>query len=95
AREYQTAAALRGSPFVSIILSCEINENLKRAVSEDRGNGSNTKLTNLALLRGIRQEEDIFRFGNEHEIELDVTNLTPSEASWKVFEYISKITLRS
>ncbi|KAH7139960.1 hypothetical protein B0J13DRAFT_624768 [Dactylonectria estremocensis] len=91
AREYQTAAALRGPPFISIILSCELNENLKRAGSEDRGKGSNTKLTKLAILRSIRQQEDIFRFGNKAEMELDVTTLAPGEACWKVYEHIGAL----
>ncbi|KPM46453.1 hypothetical protein AK830_g200 [Neonectria ditissima] len=88
AKEYQIAAALRGSPFISVILSCELDENLRRAVGEGRGNGSNTKLTDLAILRTIRQGEDIFHFRAETEMELDLTDLSPSEAGRKIYEHV-------
>ncbi|KAJ2906433.1 hypothetical protein MKZ38_001793 [Zalerion maritima] len=81
ARDYQNAAALRGSPFISIIMHCKLDENLERAAGGDRGNGSNTKLTDLGILRSIGEREDIFHFKDEYEAELDVTHLSPSEAA--------------
>ncbi|KAI0388383.1 hypothetical protein F5Y17DRAFT_222191 [Xylariaceae sp. FL0594] len=91
ARDYQNAAAMRdGSPFVSVILLCELDENLKRAAAgKDRGNGSNnTKLTDLDMLRDIREREDIFHFEDDYELELDVTHLSASEAASKIYEHI-------
>ncbi|KAK3945477.1 hypothetical protein QBC46DRAFT_250246 [Diplogelasinospora grovesii] len=92
-RDYQNAAAVRGSPFISIILHCELDENLKRATGEDRGKDANTKLTDLGILRSIREREDIFHFKDEYELELDITRLSPSEAAAKIHDHISK-TLR-
>lgn len=91
ARDYQDAAAVRGSPFVSIILHCGLDENLKRAAGGDRGIGSNTKLTNLGILRSIREGEDIFHFRDEYELELDVTLLSPSEAASEIHHHITKV----
>ncbi|KAK4231884.1 hypothetical protein QBC38DRAFT_464820 [Podospora fimiseda] len=91
AREYQNAALVRESPFFSIILHCEVEENLKRAVSGNRGStGSNTKLTDINILRGIREREDIFHFGDANELELDVTELSPIEAAIKIHEHFGK-----
>ena len=91
AREYQNAASVRGSPFISIILHCQLEENLKRATGEDRGKGSNTKLTDLDILRSIREREDIFRFQDEYELELDVTQLTSSEAAAAIHDHIGTV----
>ncbi|KAK1579586.1 uncharacterized protein LY79DRAFT_522372 [Colletotrichum navitas] len=88
ARDYQNAARVRGSPFISIVLHCELEENLTRATGRDRGKGSNTKLTNLDILRSIREREDIFRFQDEYELELDVTQLTPSEAAAAIRDHV-------
>jgi chloramphenicol 3-O-phosphotransferase len=88
ARDYQNAAHVRGSPFISIVLHCELNENLKRVVGQNRGMGSNTKLTDVDILQSIRRAEDIFRFKDEYELELDITYLTPSEAAAKIREHI-------
>lgn len=91
AKDYQDAAAMRGSPFVSVVLVCDLDENLARAAGADRGNGANTKLTDLGILRSIRESEDIFRFGDDYELELDVTRLTPSEAAAKVCEHVGNL----
>ncbi|KAH7002155.1 hypothetical protein EDB80DRAFT_867163 [Ilyonectria destructans] len=91
ARDYQEAAVVRASPFISIILHCELNENLKRAAGGDRDNGSNTKLTDQGILRSIREREDIFQFHDEYELVLEVTHLSPSEAATKIYEHIGRV----
>lgn len=88
ARDYKNAAAERSSPFISIVLYCELDENLKRIAEGDRGKGSNTKLTDLGILRSIREREDIVHFKDEHELELNVTYLSPSETAGKIYEHI-------
>lgn len=37
AQDYENAAIKRGVPFVSVILQCELEENLKRVANEGRG----------------------------------------------------------
>ncbi|KAL2756389.1 hypothetical protein ACRALDRAFT_1070554 [Sodiomyces alcalophilus JCM 7366] len=92
ARDYQEAAALHGSPFISVVLHCSLEENLRRASGGDRGNGSNAKLTDLDTLRSIREREDIFHFGGDCELVLDVTHLSASEAANKIIAYINKVS---
>ncbi|KAM4066190.1 AAA domain-containing protein [Hirsutella rhossiliensis] len=91
AKDYQDAATARGAPFVSVILHCELEENLKRAVQGEKGGCSNTKLTNPTILRSIREREDIFRFKDENELELDVTLSSPREAARRIYDHLSKM----
>jgi len=90
AQEYQTAAASRGSRFISIVLTCGAEENFKRAQSKGRGGALNTKLTDLSILRKIRAEEEIYHFGSPEEAELDVTGLTPSEAARQIYQHVCR-----
>lgn len=91
-REYLDAARNRASPFVSVILNCSQEENAKRATSGDRGN-QNTKLTDLAILKYIRDTEDIFHFGKTAQLELDidVTSKSASEAAMEIFKNIQLV----
>lgn len=88
ALEYRTAAALRGSPFLSVVLTCEIEENRRRLVSGTRGDGSTTKLTDHDILHIIRMGEDIYRCGAETELVLDITELRPTDAASKILEHM-------
>ncbi|KAI1326340.1 hypothetical protein F5Y16DRAFT_400409 [Xylariaceae sp. FL0255] len=91
ARDYKTAAESCGLPFLSVILHCGLEENLNRAMGSDRGNGSNTKLTDLEIIQAIREKEDLHRFRDTYEMELDVTNLSPNEAATHIYEHVNKI----
>jgi hypothetical protein len=90
ALDYQDAARKRGSHFVSVILQCNLEENIKRLQAHERGGAVNTKLTDSSILLAIRETEDIFHFGGAHEIELDTTGLTPQETAQKVLEFLDK-----
>ena len=87
--DYLNAAEVCGSAFISVVLHCELDENLERAVGGDRGKGSNTKLTEVDVLRSIREEEDIFLFKNGNELELDITHLSPSEAAGRIHDHVN------
>jgi hypothetical protein len=50
AQDYQNAAALRGSRFISVILSCDLDENIRRLKDSGRGGSVNTKLTDVRIL---------------------------------------------
>lgn len=76
-----------------MILTCEAGENFKRAVDPGRGNGKNTKLTDIDVVRTIREQEDIFHFGGEFEMELDVTDLSPEEASRRVYHHVCRVCM--
>jgi broad-specificity NMP kinase len=91
AQDYQTAAIKRGVPLVPVILHCELEENAKRVVHEGRGAGLNTKLTDLDILRAIRQQEDIHKFGGQEELEVDTTDISPAEAAEKILKHIREV----
>ncbi|KAK8861852.1 hypothetical protein PGQ11_008087 [Apiospora arundinis] len=91
AMDYRHAAEKRNSVFVSVILHCELDENLRRTAGEGRGVGaSNTKLTDPNIVRRIREEEDIFRFHDPNELEIDVTNRSPTEVAEVIIGHIGK-----
>ncbi|KAK2003406.1 hypothetical protein LX36DRAFT_566226 [Colletotrichum falcatum] len=80
--DYQRAAEVRGVPFISIILHCRLDENLRRLEgrSSDGESRWSTKLTDGEVLRRVRENEEIFRCGGELELELDITDMKPEEA---------------
>jgi len=55
-----------------------------------RGRGNNAKLTDIDILRQVRKNEDIYHFGgeNELELELDVSNRPPEAAAKMIAEFI-------
>lgn len=90
-KDYEDASKRRGVPFIPIIMTCDPDENARRVVDESRGEGNCTKLRNTGVLRDIRQKEEMYRFGDERELELDVTNLSPTEAAQKIVDHIMKV----
>lgn len=62
--------------FYSIVLDCELEENVRRLTSTKRMGGAGKKLTDPEMLRGWREREgrEIFRFGGEDELVVDVTD---------------------
>lgn len=88
-QDYRAAADRRGVPFISVVLSCGLDENLARAVCEDRK--TSTKLTDVSVVEKIRREEDIYRFGGETELELDITELTAVEAAETIARHVKRV----
>ncbi|KAI4156434.1 MAG: hypothetical protein L6R39_001105 [Caloplaca ligustica] len=84
--DYIHAARQRGSPLISIVLTCEEVENACRITSEKRGK---TKLGNVDILRGIRSTEDLYRFGGKAELELDVTTLSAVSAARSIAGFVT------
>ncbi|KAI9653202.1 MAG: 60S ribosomal protein L3 [Alyxoria varia] len=87
AKSYQSAAESRGSPFISVVLHCRSDENIRRLTMAGRGH-DNTKLTDPAVLRTVRENEDIYHFGGELEVDLDVTDLEPVAAANSISTFI-------
>ena len=79
-KDYQRAAAKKGSPFVSVILQCDLEENIHRLSGSGRG-VHNTKLTDSDILRRIRDTEDIYHTGDKLELEIDVTHKPVQEVA--------------
>jgi broad-specificity NMP kinase len=95
ARDYQDAAAQCGVPFITIALSCNLEENLKRVANRGLHSESNTKLTDLETVRSLREEEVMFRFGGPNELVLDTTTISPAEAAQKILKHIGKVENRA
>ncbi|KAF3915966.1 hypothetical protein AA313_de0207315 [Arthrobotrys entomopaga] len=94
--EYLTAAQRRSSPFISIILTCSLEENLKRLSHPSRKTTPRRKLTNREVLKAIRDEEVIHRFGDwigVRELVVDVTKLEPEEAAVVIKNFLDKIAI--
>lgn len=88
AQDYAAAAQARQSPFVSIILTCDLEENVRRLTFASRGGESNTKLTDVNILHHIRDTEDIYHFGGELEVEIDVTHKAPDVVAREIEKFI-------
>ncbi|KAF6804264.1 hypothetical protein CSOJ01_10295 [Colletotrichum sojae] len=91
AEDYKNAAAKRGVPFIPIILHCDLEENLQRIVHEERCSGQHIKLRDADVLRSIRTEEEIYHFGVEQELDLDITTIESAEAAETILVHIGKL----
>ncbi|KAL8715931.1 MAG: hypothetical protein Q9220_000598 [cf. Caloplaca sp. 1 TL-2023] len=87
--DYIDAARTRGSQLISIILTCSRTENVRRLGAEHRGK---TKLSDAHVLQVIRREEDIYRFGGDAELELDVTRLSAAIAAEKILDFVATVS---
>ncbi|TDZ87594.1 hypothetical protein C8034_v006664 [Colletotrichum sidae] len=90
AREYEDAAKRQGVPFFPVLLTCELEQNLRRVVGTGRGEKwGNTKMTDTAELEKMRRNGSVFRFGGPLELELDVTHLSPEVAAWQILGHVA------
>ncbi|KAK4635950.1 hypothetical protein CLAFUW4_01321 [Fulvia fulva] len=74
--------------FYSVVLECDEGENVRRLESEGRKGG---KLRDAEVLLEYRRKYHggIWKFGDEDELVLDVTNLAPAEAARIIFQWWS------
>ncbi|KAL8696517.1 MAG: hypothetical protein Q9201_007623 [Fulgogasparrea decipioides] len=86
--DYIHAAKRRRSPLISVILTCNTDENLRRLQAELRGK---TKLNDIDVLLEIRESEDLYHFGGDTELTLDVTELSPVAAAQKILNFVTKV----
>ncbi|KAL8930731.1 MAG: hypothetical protein Q9208_000272 [Pyrenodesmia sp. 3 TL-2023] len=89
--DYIHAARIRGSQLISVVLTCAEDENIRRMKSEQRGG---TKLHDVDILLEIRRMEDLYRFGGNAELELDVTILSPIEAARKIVDFVAQTAMQ-
>ncbi|KAL8674595.1 MAG: hypothetical protein Q9168_001038 [Polycauliona sp. 1 TL-2023] len=87
--DYLHAAELRGSPIISIILSCSPEENVRRLGAADR---RGTKLNDAGILQEIRATEDLYHFGGEMEFDIDVTTQLPLDAARMMCRFIQNVS---
>lgn len=95
-QEYADAAAARGSTFIPVVLSCDLEVNAARMVSAQRvelfekhGKGM---LLDTEMLRDIRSQAKIHRFGVPEELILDVSKMSPEETAKVIYHHVAKVT---
>lgn len=80
-----------GRRFYSVVLHCEAGENERRLVLPGRGEAAgNGKLVDVEVLRGYRGQAGILRFGDEDEVEIDVTGISAEEAAGRIRGFVER-----
>ncbi|KAF4472253.1 hypothetical protein FALBO_852 [Fusarium albosuccineum] len=97
AEEYQAAARQAGRPFLPVYLSCDLNVNIRRALSDSRVNGGTTKLTDPDILRNVRRRSQVFQFEDEpgRACSIDTTAMEPVDVAKQILEHCRKQRLLS
>ncbi|KAK3702436.1 hypothetical protein LTR37_014902 [Vermiconidia calcicola] len=80
----------RGRRFYSVVLHCGMEENMRRLTMSGRGGSLNGKLTDGEVLKEYRSRGSILRFGDDDEVEIDVTDIEPEEASRRVYGFVER-----
>lgn len=89
-RQHMDQAVAHNIPFISVILTCEEEEHMRRATSADRtGNYRHqSKLTDIQVLKGFRNGGELFTFQCEYEMKADITNLSAIEAAQEIYKFV-------
>jgi len=94
AHDHQKAAESANLPFFSVVLLCDLEENRRRLTGRTTS-ATKTKLTDEAILNKVREEEDLFRFRNEKELEVDVTHRSAEDVALLIYEHIKHHVISS
>lgn len=77
--------------FYSIIIECDVEENVKRLESPGRGGDANGKMTDGEALREMRARGGgVFEFRDDDELKIDVTSLTATEAAGEIVAWFER-----
>ncbi|KAF2667328.1 hypothetical protein BT63DRAFT_441012 [Microthyrium microscopicum] len=94
-RDYQEAAISQGAEFISVVLNCDLEENIRRVGSRNRIE-TRGKLTDEAILESIYKGEPIFRFGKDaNEIEIDVSHLAAKDVAELIASHVRIVASKS
>lgn len=85
---HSLSLGLVGRRFFSIVLECEIGENVRRLTCAGRDCGQNGKLTEEGILRALRAEAEIWKFGGQDELVVDVTHLSAEASARTIVEFL-------
>ncbi|CAI7566191.1 unnamed protein product [Penicillium pancosmium] len=88
AAEYKIAALESGRPFLPVYLVCDVNTNLKRVNTIERIDSGTKKLTNVELVRELREKFELFRFDDCPGLTLDSTGASPLEIASKILDFV-------
>jgi len=79
-----------GRRFYSVVLHCQEDENERRLVMPGRGGGANGKLRDVEVLRQYRSRGGIYKFGDDDEVEVDITNVDAEMAARTIWEFVAR-----
>lgn len=80
-------AARRGVPILSVVLDCDLQENLRRLAAPRRAELQ--KLTRSDMLSGLRAKYRLLRPEGVERLDLDVTGLTPEQAVTAIWTFLA------
>jgi hypothetical protein len=83
-------ARRRGTPLMSVILDCELEENLRRMQSPERQPAR--KLIDPAANSAALERLEILDLPCDHRFRLDVTGLSPEAAAQAILAWLTPIT---
>ncbi|KAF2141161.1 uncharacterized protein K452DRAFT_359516 [Aplosporella prunicola CBS 121167] len=95
AAEYKNAAAKSARPFLSVYLACDLEEHLQRVATVERRNDGTGKLVDGEILRSMRSRCELYTFGAENGLWLDVTHVSPRQAAASIHAYIKAKAYKS
>ncbi|HMS39005.1 MAG TPA: AAA family ATPase [Pyrinomonadaceae bacterium] len=78
-------------PFVQIFLDCDLEENQRRIVSEERK--TKGKLMNADELEEIHKNYTIYHPPTKFALIINITNLSAEEVSGQIESYVEKISM--
>lgn len=79
----------QGFTFIQVLLNCDLEENKRRIVSENRM--LKGKLLNAGELEYLHQTYTIYHPPSEFALTIDATNLSPENISEQIKNYVDKI----
>ncbi|PSN62752.1 hypothetical protein BS50DRAFT_680100 [Corynespora cassiicola Philippines] len=82
--EFAEAAERAGRLFVPIVLTCSLEENIRRITSENRRHGRTAKLIDPGTLGAIRCEHESLMFEQDGDYVLDVSDMAPQKVARKI-----------
>jgi hypothetical protein len=90
AGEYREVARRAGRRFVPVYLSCGLEANLERVASVDRVRSGTGKLTDVDLLRRLRETGELFRFADCdcRALAVDTTDASPDETAGRIWAFL-------
>lgn len=81
-KKIEQMATARKSKFIPVRLTCSASELQKRIISKDRG--ARMKEVSAEAALHYHEKEEVLKFDHPNRIDLDVSNLTATEAALKI-----------
>jgi hypothetical protein len=87
--EYREAARIRGSAFIPITLTCAVEENVRRAASEERSSISTHKLIDPKIVADISKRCTPYTVDVPEKLIIDTTLIEPDDVAAKIAAHVN------